>query len=93
MKAHLMDDIVDGIDELGVLLAGHKNNAYCLVRSCRSARLRSWRRTTVRRACRSPPPVCRHDLAIENPNCGVTEPDEMDFRRSLEICMPYLGRS
>ena len=29
--------------------------------------------------------------AIENPNVGVIEPDEMDFRRILEICTPYLG--
>ena len=29
--------------------------------------------------------------AIENPNRGLVEPDEMDFRRDLEICMPYLG--
>ena len=29
--------------------------------------------------------------ALENPNRGVIEPDEMDFRRNLEICMPYLG--
>ena len=30
-------------------------------------------------------------LAIENPSNVVVEPDEMDFRRVLEICMPYLG--
>jgi homospermidine synthase len=29
--------------------------------------------------------------AMENPRCGVVEPDEMDFRRALEVCMPYLG--
>jgi len=29
--------------------------------------------------------------AIENPNRGIVEPDEMDFERCLEICMPYLG--
>jgi homospermidine synthase len=29
--------------------------------------------------------------AMENPNCGIVEPDELDFRRTLEICMPYLG--
>ena len=29
--------------------------------------------------------------AIENPSLGLVEPDEMDFRRNLEICMPYLG--
>ena len=29
--------------------------------------------------------------AVENPRCGVIDPDEMDFERNLEICMPYLG--
>ena len=29
--------------------------------------------------------------AIENPAAGVVEPDEIDFRRNLEICLPYLG--
>jgi homospermidine synthase len=29
--------------------------------------------------------------AMENPQKGLVEPDEMDFRRALEICMPYLG--
>ncbi len=28
---------------------------------------------------------------IENPNSGIVEPDEIDFRRVLEICRPYLG--
>ena len=26
--------------------------------------------------------------AMENPKAGVIEPDEMDFRRNLEVCMP-----
>jgi len=29
--------------------------------------------------------------ALENPDCGIVEADEMDFARNLEICMPYLG--
>ena len=29
--------------------------------------------------------------AIENPNAGIVETDEMDFRRCLEIQRPYLG--
>jgi len=29
--------------------------------------------------------------AMENPALGIVEPDEMDYRRNLEICMPYLG--
>jgi homospermidine synthase len=29
--------------------------------------------------------------AMENPNDGITEPEDMDFRRNLTIAMPYLG--
>jgi homospermidine synthase len=29
---------------------------------------------------------------LENPDRGVTEADEMDFRRCLEIQRPYLGK-
>jgi homospermidine synthase len=29
--------------------------------------------------------------AMENPNNGITEPEDMDFQRALAICTPYLG--
>jgi len=28
---------------------------------------------------------------MEHPKAGMVEPEEMDFQRILEICMPYLG--
>jgi len=88
----LMDDIVSGIDELGVLLAGHKKNAY-------------WygSRLSIEEARRLAPYNNATSLqvtaavlsgviwAMENPNFGIVEPDDMDFRRNLEICAPYLG--
>jgi homospermidine synthase len=30
-------------------------------------------------------------FAIENPNLGLVEPEEMDHNRILEISKPYLG--
>ena len=91
-KRILMDDIDTGIDELGVLLAGHKNNAYwfgsqlSIDAARKLAPHNSATSLQVTVAC-----LAGMVWAIENPNCGVTEPDEMDFRRNLEICMPYLG--
>jgi homospermidine synthase len=91
-KRILMDDIEAGVDELGVLLAGHKNNAYwfgsqlAIGAARKLAPHNSATSLQVTVACLS-----GMIWAIENPNCGVTEPDEMDFRRNLEICMPYLG--
>jgi homospermidine synthase len=91
-KRILMDDIDAGVDELGVLLAGHKNNAYwfgsqlSIGAARKLAPHNSATSLQVTIACLS-----GMIWAIENPNCGVTEPDEMDFRRNLEICTPYLG--
>jgi homospermidine synthase len=91
-KRILMDDIDAGVDELGVLLAGHKKNAYWFgsqldIGAARKlAPHNSATSLQVTVAC-----LAGMIWAIENPNCGVTEPDEMDFRRVLEICMPYLG--
>ncbi len=91
-KRILMDDITKGIDELGVLLAGHRKNAYwygsqlSIEEARRLAPYNSATSLQVTVAVLS-----GMIWAIENPNRGVVEPDEMDFRRNLEICTPYLG--
>lgn len=81
-----------GIDELGVLLAGHKKNAYWFGSqlSIEEARkLCPHNTATSLQVCVSV--LSGMVWAMENPTRGVTEPDEMDFRRNLEICAPYLG--
>jgi homospermidine synthase len=88
----LMDEIIGGIDELGVLLAGHKKNAYWYGSqlSIEEARkLAPYNNATSLQVCVAV--LSGVIWAMENPNLGIVEPDEMDFRRNLEICMPYLG--
>ena len=88
----LMDDIVSGIDELGVLLAGHKKNAYWYGSQLsidEARKLCPYNNATSLQVCVAV--LSGVVWAMENPNLGVVEPDEMDFRRNLEICMPYLG--
>ena len=88
----LMDEITSGIDELGVLLAGHKKNAYWYGSqlSIEEARqLAPYNNATSLQVCVAV--LAGVVWAMENPNLGVVEPDEMDFRRCLEICLPYLG--
>jgi homospermidine synthase len=88
----LMNEITAGIDELGVLLAGHKKNAYWYGSqlSIEAARkLAPFNNATSLQVCIAV--LAGVVWAMENPNLGVVEPDEMDFRRALEICMPYLG--
>lgn len=92
-KRILLDEIAPGgIDELGVLLAGHKRNAYWYGSqlSIDEAReLVPFNSATSLQVTAAA--LSGMIWAIENPNRGVTEPEEMDWRRCLEICLPYLG--
>jgi homospermidine synthase len=91
-KRILMDDIVSGVDELGVLLAGHKKNAYWYGSQLSTEEARKLVPHNSATSLQVTVAVLSGMVwAIENPQAGVVEPDEMDFRRNLEICMPYLG--
>lgn len=88
----MMDEIVTGIDELGVLLMGHKRGAYWYGSqlSCDEARaLVPHNNATSLQVTVAV--LAGVVWAIENPKAGIVEPDEMDFARMLEICLPYLG--
>ncbi len=89
----LMDEISPGgIDELGVLLAGHKKNAYWYGSQLsidEARQLAPFNNATSLQVTVS----CLAGMvwAMENPNRGIVEPEDLDFRRILEICAPYLG--
>jgi homospermidine synthase len=88
----LMDDITAGIDELGVLLAGHRRNAYWFGSQLSIGEARQLVPYNNATSLQVTVAVLAGVVwAMENPNLGLIEPDEMDFRRALEICMPYLG--
>lgn len=91
-KRLMMDEITSGMDELGVLLMGHKKGAF-------------WygSRLTIEQARE----LCPHNnatslqvtvavlaglvWAMENPNRGLVEADELDHARIMEVSRPYLG--
>jgi homospermidine synthase len=91
-KRLMMDEITEGIDELGVLLMGPKKGAY-------------WygSRLSIEEARRVAPHNNATSLqvtaavlagviwAIEHPARGTVEPETLDFERILEIARPYLG--
>ena len=88
----LRDEIIDGRDELGVLLAGHERGAYWHgskldIHTARE--LAPYNSATSLQVGASV--LAGMVWAIENPNRGIVEPEEMDFRRCLDICKPYLG--
>jgi homospermidine synthase len=92
-KRILMDEITEGIDELGVLLMGHAKGAYWYgsVLSIEEARaLAPYHNATGLQV--TTPVLAGMIWAIEHPDRGVIEPDEIDHGRILEISRPYLGK-
>jgi homospermidine synthase len=86
-------DITDGRDELGVLLFGHSKNAlwYGSRLSIESTRkLAPYQNATGLQVTASV--LAGIVWALENPNAGIVEADEMDHERCLEIARPFLGQ-
>ena len=93
-RHHLLDEseIVDGIDELGVLLYGHARNAYWYGSQLsidETRLLAPYQNATGLQVTSAV--LAGMVWALENPKAGIVEADEMDFRRCLEIQRPYLG--
>ncbi len=91
---HVLDEneLVDGIDELGVLLYGHDRNAYWFGSQLSldaARRLAPYQNATGLQVTSSV--LAGMVWALENPRAGIIEADEMDHRRCLEIQSPYLG--
>jgi homospermidine synthase len=87
------DEIVDGIDELGVLLYGHANNAYWYGSQLsieETRRLAPYQNATGLQVTAAV--LAGMVWALENPRRGVVEADELDHERLLRIMEPYLGR-
>jgi len=91
-KRLMMDEIVSGIDELGVLLCGHERGAYWYGSQLsidEARRLVPHNNATSLQV--TAPVLAGMIWAMENPARGITDPDEVAFERILEICAPYLG--
>jgi homospermidine synthase len=87
-KHHILDEneIVDGIDELGVLLFGHDNNAYWYGSQLSIEETRELAPYQNATGLQVTSAVLGGMVwALENPNEGIVEADEMDFDRLLEI--------
>jgi homospermidine synthase len=85
-------EVVDGGDELGVLLYGHKKNAYWYGSTLDIGRARKLAPHQNATGMQVTSAVLAGLIwAIENPRAGIVETEEMDFRRCLEIQAPYLG--
>jgi homospermidine synthase len=93
MSQHvLMDDIVSGSDTLGVLLGYGERGCYWYGSRMSVGQARSLipgaNATTMQVAAGV---LSGLVWAMENPHCGVVEPEDMDSERVLEIARPWLG--
>ncbi len=89
----LSTDIARGMDELGVLLAGHAKNAYWYGSqlSIEEARrhLPLANATTLQVVAGA---LAAATWAIRHPRRGLIEPDHLDHDECLTVAAPYLGR-
>lgn len=90
---HLLDEIDEGGDHLGVLLMGHEKGAYWFGSKLTVSEARQLvphnNATTLQVAVGVLSGVI---WAIKHPNSGIVEPEAMDFEEIIEIAKPYLGR-
>ena len=93
-RQHILDEteITEGADELGVLLYGHAKNAlwYGSRLTIDQARdLAPYQNATGLQV--SSAVLAGMVWALENPDAGIVEADEMDHARCLDVQRPYLG--
>ncbi|HJT51207.1 MAG TPA: saccharopine dehydrogenase C-terminal domain-containing protein [Nitrosospira sp.] len=92
-KRILRDEIVDGEDELGVLLMGHSKCAYwygsrlSIQEARRVAQFNSATSLQVVAGV-----LAGMVWVLQNPKSGVMEPENIDHEVVLEIARPYLGK-
>jgi homospermidine synthase len=91
---HVLDEheLVDGADELGVLLYGHDKNAYWFGSQLtleEARELAPYQNATGLQVTSAV--LAAMVWALENPEAGIVEADEMDYKRCLEVQLPYLG--
>ncbi len=86
------DEIVDGEDILGVLLYGHRRNAYWFGSHLSNAEARELAPHQNATGLQVTSAVLAGMVwAMENPNAGIVETDEMDHLRCLRVQSDYLG--
>jgi homospermidine synthase len=91
-KRLMMEEIAEGIDELGVLLMGQANGVYWFGSRLSIAEARRGAPHNNATSLQVTAAVLGGMIwAIERPRQGIVEPEEMDFERVLQIVRPYLG--
>jgi homospermidine synthase len=88
----MMNEIISGMDELGVLLMGHDRGAYWYGSRLTIEEARSLVPYNNATSLQVTAAVLAGVIwVMENPARGIIEPDGIDHERILEITRPYLG--
>jgi homospermidine synthase len=91
-KRLMMEEICEGIDELGVLLMGPARGVYWYGSRLSIAEARRVAPHNNATSLQVTAAVLAGVVwALEHPRAGIVEPEEMDFGRVLDIARPYLG--
>ncbi len=89
----LIHEIAEGMDELGVLIMGHKKGAYWYGSQLsieKTRKLAPYQNATGLQVTAGV--LAGMICAMENPHRGIVEADEVDFERAMEILEPYMGK-
>jgi homospermidine synthase len=86
------DEVIAGMDELGVLLLGHARGAYWYGSQLSIEQTREAcdhnNATTLQVAAAV---LAGVHWAMRNPACGIVEPEDLPFDEMLALCRPLLG--
>ncbi len=86
------DDIVSGMDELGVLLLGHARKAYWYGSRLTIEKARQLCPFNNATSLQTAAGILAGVIwAIEHPAVGIVEPDDLPFRELMAVAEPYLG--
>ena len=91
-KKIIVDEITRGSDELGALLLGHRRRAYWFgsdLSIAQARELTDGQNATGLQVTAGA--FAALVWVLENPHRGILEPEDLDYRRILQLAEPYLG--
>ncbi len=92
-KRIILKEIVDGADELGVLLMGNKKGAYWYGSYLSIHEAKKLAHNNNATSLQVAAGVLSGMIwAMQHPECGIVEPEDMDHEFVLNIATPFLGK-
>ncbi|STY30409.1 homospermidine synthase [Legionella wadsworthii] len=89
----IVEEVKQGMDELGVLLMGNRKGAYWYGSTLSIEEARTLAPHNNATSLQVVAGLFAGIVwALRHPNKGIVEPEEMDFEQIMEVALPYLGR-